>query len=509
MEPEQATRSTSRRSGGCAWCRRQKVKCDEGHPLCARCLKADRECLYPPRYQFRDENVKFGLSADQQPCLSAVSESVSFRTEMSVLSSKIEHGRLTQKLQLVRSRSTTPSSRKHSPLSLVVTTSPSDQNQLASALVAALDTGSRGYQLRCLGNFICSVPSRIGHNPALDAAVACLLQAHSQLMRDTPHSAFASPTAGYHLPSSEYMRALRILQEVIEHPVLGLSSETVCSTILMSYYEMMITEKRGSQYIAHAGAATKLIVLRGPQNISSIFEQELWRTQRGHMIMQAFLRQEDCVLLRDGWRNLRLEMTGNFASSMVDRLLRIFSGLPTLFKQVRGIHAAPSTIGEVIRYGEDLQQELAFLSAEAEQSTSDTGPVFKPATSQSDDVRFSSALDFQSTEGAIFHNWYWAATIMVEVCMMTIYQRHDESPWRMNLTANAAARKICMSYEYATALRPLGAQFLQLPLICAHFVSDDEVKEWIVRKLNLLVAELHIQYTSEYVQGMANAILRL
>jgi hypothetical protein len=214
-------------------------------------------------------------------------------------------------------------------------------------------------------------------------------------------------------------------------------------------------------------------------------------------------------LLRDGWRNIRLEMTGNFASSMVDRLLRIFSGLPTLFKHVRGIRTAPSTVDQVIRYGEDLQQELAFLSAEAEQANSSTGLVLKPTISQSDDVQFPSALDFQSNDGAIFHTWYWAATIMVEVCMMTIYQRHADSPWRTNLTANAAARKICMSYEYAAALKPLGAQFLQLPLICAHFVSDDEVKEWIVRKLNSLVAELHIQYTSEYVQGMANAILEI
>jgi hypothetical protein len=182
--------------------------------------------------------VKFGLSADRQPCLSAGSESASFRTEMSLLSSKIEHGRLTQKMQLVRSRSATPSSGKHSPLSLVVTTSPTDQSKLASALAAALNTGARGYQLRFLGHFICSVPSRIGHNPALDAAVVCLLQAHSELIRDTPHSAFTPPTAEHPLPSLEYMRALRILQEVIEHPVLGISSETVCATILMSYYEV-------------------------------------------------------------------------------------------------------------------------------------------------------------------------------------------------------------------------------------------------------------------------------
>ncbi|EXJ56996.1 hypothetical protein A1O7_07340 [Cladophialophora yegresii CBS 114405] len=422
----------------------------------------------------------------------------------------MEHGGLTQKMQLVRTRSGTPSSQRHSPLSLVVTPSTTDQNKLASALVAALNTGPRGYQLQCLGNFICSVPSRIGHNPALDAAVSCVLQAHSDLVRgatEIPQSAPAPLNGRHPLPSSEYMGALRILQEVIEHPVLGFSSETVCATILMTHYEMMVTERRGSQYLAHAGAATKLIVLRGPQNMSSIFEQELWRTQRGHMILQAFLRQEDCVLLSDGWRDFHLDVTRNLASSLVDRLVQIFSALPSLVKQVRDIPAATTSIDQVIQYGEDLNQKLALLSAEAQQSSSNTLLVFKPATSRSDDGTFPSVLNFQSTDGAIFHTWYWAVTIIVEVCIMNIYHRHDEFPRRTSLTANAAARKICMSYEYAVTLKPLGAQFLQLPLICAHFVGDDEMKEWIVRKLNLLVAELHIRYTSEYVQTQGDAIL--
>ncbi|ETI25975.1 hypothetical protein G647_02752 [Cladophialophora carrionii CBS 160.54] len=422
----------------------------------------------------------------------------------------MEHGSLTQKFQLVRTRSATPISRTQSPLSLVVTPSTTDQNKLASAFAAALKTGPRGYQLQCLGNFICSVPSRIGHNPALDAAVACVLEAHSNLVRNAtglPHSAVATLSGERPLPSSEYMRALRILQEVIEHPVLGFSSETVCATILMTHYEMMIHEKRGSQYLAHAGAATKLIVLRGPQNLSSNFEKELWRTQRGHMIIQAFLRQEDCILFSDGWRSFHLDPTRNVTSTLVDRLVQVFSALPSLVKQVRGIRAATTPVNQVIQFGEDLQQKLALLSAEAEHSSSNTALVFKPVTSQSDDGRFPSVLRFQSTDGAMFHTWYWAVTIIIEVCIMTIYQRHDELPRRTNLGVNAAARKICMSYEYAAALRPLGAQFLQLPLICAHFVGDDCMKEWIVTKLNSLVAELHIQYTSEYVQTLGNAIL--
>ncbi len=43
----QSTRSSS----GCQTCKHRRVKCDEGHPHCQRCLKAGRPCEYAdPRY---------------------------------------------------------------------------------------------------------------------------------------------------------------------------------------------------------------------------------------------------------------------------------------------------------------------------------------------------------------------------------------------------------------------------------------------------------------------------
>lgn len=34
---------------GCLTCRARKIKCDEGKPICARCKRIDRECIYKPR----------------------------------------------------------------------------------------------------------------------------------------------------------------------------------------------------------------------------------------------------------------------------------------------------------------------------------------------------------------------------------------------------------------------------------------------------------------------------
>lgn len=224
--------------------------------------------------------------------------------KMNVISVKTKQGGLIQMFQLVRSRSAKPMSRKHSPAPLLPARSLSVGGKLVAAFTRALDISSTGCQLQCRGPFLADVPARLCHNHALDAAVTFLLQGHTRLLHDTAKNLALLPKLppeNQALPSTEYMVALRTLQDVIEHPVMGSSSEMVCATMLMAYYEvsesilmyascsdfdqqMMVAEKRGSQYIAHAGAATKLILLRGPHRIFTDFERELLRAQRGHMV---------------------------------------------------------------------------------------------------------------------------------------------------------------------------------------------------------------------------------
>ena len=46
-------------SKGCGLCKRRKVKCDETHPKCIRCLKAGIECTgFTPRLKFVDEEPR-------------------------------------------------------------------------------------------------------------------------------------------------------------------------------------------------------------------------------------------------------------------------------------------------------------------------------------------------------------------------------------------------------------------------------------------------------------------
>lgn len=229
-------------------------------------------------------------------------------------------------------------------------------------------------------------------------------------------------------------------------------------------------------------------------------------------IMQAFLRQEDCILLREDWQGISLEAVGRPDSVMVDRLLRIFTHIPSLSKLVRRTNAdsPQSIIDQVIQYGKDLWQKFDTIWVEAEQTGFLSGDIaLSMISTYGQSEPFSSTPTFRSVDCALFCAYFWAARLIINVYMTNFLACHyTETEWQsIKISTHAAARNICASCEYAATLKPLGAQFIQLPLICAYGVSNEETKEWILNEINLLVAELHVQYVRQYLDFMSAAIL--
>jgi hypothetical protein len=108
--------------------------------------------------------------------------------------------------------------------------SPSQHHELARALIAATTTGSSGVRMSVFGPFIREVPSRIGHNAALDAAAAVLVNAHTSLVNKKSSLEIVNP----HL----YLRAIKALQTCLEDPQQGMSANTLCASVLLSLVEV-------------------------------------------------------------------------------------------------------------------------------------------------------------------------------------------------------------------------------------------------------------------------------
>lgn len=91
-------------------------------------------------------------------------------------------------------------------------------------------TGSPGVRMSVFGPFIQEVPARLGHNPALDAAVAVLVNAHRSLVQKKTALEIVSPQL--------YLRAIKTLQTCLEDPRQGMSSNTLCASVILSLVEV-------------------------------------------------------------------------------------------------------------------------------------------------------------------------------------------------------------------------------------------------------------------------------
>jgi hypothetical protein len=142
------------------------------------------------------------------------------------------------------------------------------------------------------GPFIHEVPARIGHNAALDAAVAVLINVHTSLVYKKTANEIVSPEL--------YIRAIKTLQTCLEDPRLGMSSDTLCASVLLGLVEVSILPsivtqhtyfkqafagpRTGNRYLTHVGGAGRLMELQGPEQYHDFFTKEMLRFNRGGIV---------------------------------------------------------------------------------------------------------------------------------------------------------------------------------------------------------------------------------
>ena len=143
---------------------------------------------------------------------------------------RISHSTPSQSRRPSRSASASTASASPPASPFLRQPSPSQHHELAHALVIAMTSGSTGIRLSVFGPFIQEVPSRIGHNPALDAAVAVLVYAHKSLLQKKVANEIVNPNL--------YLRAIKTLQLSLEDPTQGLSTNTLCASVLLSLVEV-------------------------------------------------------------------------------------------------------------------------------------------------------------------------------------------------------------------------------------------------------------------------------
>ena len=100
-----------------------------------------------------------------------------------------------------------------------------------------------------------------------------------------------------------YGTALHFLDKAIQDPTARLSTDTLSATLLLSFYEALAcTEKEA--WIRHAGGASKLICLRGPDRHRSGLGRLVLLASRYSIIMEALQTRKACFLAQRKWKDL-------------------------------------------------------------------------------------------------------------------------------------------------------------------------------------------------------------
>ncbi|KFY79525.1 hypothetical protein V499_01500 [Pseudogymnoascus sp. VKM F-103] len=177
------------------------------------------------------------------------------------------------------------------------------------------------------------VPARYSESRLLQAAVDCTLaRAHRSLH---PDYLGISETAVIKL----YLKALSELQEALGDELEGrwARPDVLCATKILAFYEFLQFSQLG-RWLHHIDGTRKLMRLRGPENYSSDFEQQMLMSQTGTIFHESMSVGEDCFLEEPKWKALLSSI------AVVERPTNIIKSPPDCHPILSSlwIHASPT-----------------------------------------------------------------------------------------------------------------------------------------------------------------------
>ncbi|KAH6644046.1 hypothetical protein C7974DRAFT_439271 [Boeremia exigua] len=552
------------KSTGCLICRKRKISNtqDETWPTCLNCQKNSKCCPGPPaRHTFKDLGPS--LISGKPDIDSATDHNRRYLTQ--VHQTAFADGSTSHKFRISpqrdtphqrklagRSASTRSASlsRSRSPrLPLLRQPSPSQQHELSRALIAATSAGCIGLQMSLFGPFIQEVPARIGHSPALDAAVAVLINTHASLMYKKTLNDIASINL--------YLRAIKMLQNCLDDSQEGMSTNTLCASVLLGLVEALAGPRKGNRYLAHVGGAGRLMELQGPRQFDDPFAKDILRFNRGGIIVSACYEREPCFLAAPEWRDVAFDHSGlGFDERLHTDLLRAFAQLPAILKDLKQLNtdcitfentakstrndscvdpnldlqfdlelsrSPPTTCPSLdysvdsfdnIEFPSELRNEglpnggvpLAYISAREDvlckvqnlrstfcalginmNAKFNNGTTVTELPSVEEGNPIATAYHFSSWRDNVGYNSFWALCIMVNEYLIKLLPPSDPIIGILEAESRSLALEICKTWEEAWATKPIGALHTSFSFVMAYEYVTPRIQEWILKGLNALL----------------------
>jgi hypothetical protein len=191
-------------------------QCDALKPICGRCNKRRRECLYADRFKFVYENRNH-IRAENHPWHLTASRNGDVYKYTS--ERRTPGGGLFQKWHTSIFRPSITTTLPLSPVELQ-----------CLRLTKCWDEGPMGMRFDLVAGWLKILPRRLGNSLALDDTVHLLSTIHDQMIKGKDPSCWVCP--------STYIKALRSLRKVLIDPEQGHSVETMAAALLLYHIEV-------------------------------------------------------------------------------------------------------------------------------------------------------------------------------------------------------------------------------------------------------------------------------
>ncbi|KAG4433163.1 hypothetical protein IFR05_011347 [Cadophora sp. M221] len=280
-----------------------------------------------------------------------------------------------------------------------------------------------------------------------------------------------------------YSKALRYLSRAIEDVEVGLSSETLCATMLLGFYEIYMHTERLS-WVTHAGGAGRLMQIRGALRHKDGFDYIMFLGFRGIIIAEAVASGRPCFLDSEDWRGVVAGSENYLASSDTFRLhnefSNLFASIPTIeIRLITATRKDSSTFSRAsaVLDGASLRDDfrtwhLEFTSA---------FPTCEPSTEGHNiGEDHTTALNRSDPETVWMSAWLCACYACLIMLNTRISLLGDVDVIVENSELIA---KLCIAVGHCSRVGNSGGQCLAFALPVALSLCKDELNGWIQESL--------------------------
>ena len=231
-----------------------------------------------------------------------------------------------------------------------------------------------------------------------------------------------------------YGRALLKLNNSLQDPVEGLTSDTLSATILLSFYEFMICTEKDS-WIRHAGGAGNLIRLRGPDRHRRGYDSSVFLSCRYTMMMEAFLTRRPCFLAAPEWKRLSRYLYENSEQKSPFHALRedIFQEMvdfPGFTAEAVDYMSTGSrdsiALRELIRRGHSHRSNYKQLHLRTFEVLKTAGQEPTVIPSPSGDTLFPNNYQYPNNVIGSHYCSYWSLTIVLNIVLIGLEAKLSE-----------------------------------------------------------------------------------